>query len=94
MTTPIERRPAAIIHAMDAMRGNALFFSALGEMERVAVEPLPDLEAFLPAWVTHVDQPSLSEDEWDDERVRWPLCSCVTTAPPARARQSRRSAAR
>ena len=33
--------------------------------------PLPELDAFLPRWVAHLERQSPSESEWDDDRDRW-----------------------
>ena len=43
----------------------------LEQMERVATGPLPELDAFLPRWVEHLERQSPSESEWDDDRDRW-----------------------
>ena len=40
-------------------------------MERVATEPLPELDAFLPLWLARIEQEPSSENEWEGDRDRW-----------------------
>lgn len=68
---PIEGRPAAITDAINAVQGIASFWSPLEQMERVAVEPLPELDAFLAAWVKHLEQQPAPKCAWAGDRSRW-----------------------
>ncbi|MCH7749231.1 MAG: hypothetical protein IH939_14170 [Acidobacteria bacterium] len=71
VTTPLEDRAEALCTAIDAVAGIASFWEPLGQMERVATGPLPQLDAFLPCWVTQIERESSSEGEWDSDRDRW-----------------------
>lgn len=67
--TPLEDRADALEHAIDAVCGLASFWSPLEQMERVAAGPLPELDAFLPGWIRHLEREPSPENEW--ERDRW-----------------------
>lgn len=71
LTTPLEERAEALCRAIEAVRGIALFWSPLEEMERVATGPLSALEAFLPLWVEHIEREPSSETDWESDRDRW-----------------------
>jgi hypothetical protein len=47
MTAMMQNRGQAVLSAIVEMRGIGYFSEPLREMERVAVEPLPELDAFL-----------------------------------------------
>ena len=69
--TPLEARPEALWRAAGAVDGIATFWEPLREMERVATQPLPELDAFLPLWLARVEREPSSESEWEDDRDRW-----------------------
>ena len=69
--TPLEARPEALWRAIGAVDGISTFWEPLGEMELVAPEPLPELDAFLPRWLARVEREPSSENEWEDHRDRW-----------------------
>ena len=71
LTTPLEDRAEALCRTIDAVEGGACLWEPLAQMERVATGPLPELDAFLPRWVAHLERQSPSESEWDDDRDRW-----------------------
>ena len=71
LTTPLEDRAEALCRAIEAVRGIALFWSPLEQMERVATGPLSALDAFLPLWVEHIEREPSSEAVWDSDRDRW-----------------------
>ncbi|MCA1697495.1 MAG: hypothetical protein LC790_00735 [Actinobacteria bacterium] len=52
-TAPPSERPAALLDAIENLRfvGDDVSLAAIGEAKRVQ---LPDLDAFLPAWITHL----------------------------------------
>ena len=70
-TTPLEARAEALCQAIVAVDGIATFWEPLGEMERVAAGPLPELDAFLPLWLARVEREPTSESDWDSDRDRW-----------------------
>lgn len=51
LTTPSAERAEAIGRALDLMDGVGSVWFPIEEMERTASVPLPELEAFLPAWL-------------------------------------------
>ena len=69
--TPLEARPEALWRAIGAVDGISTFWEPFGEMGRVAPEPLPELDAFLPRWLARVEREPSSENEWEDHRDRW-----------------------
>jgi tetratricopeptide (TPR) repeat protein len=69
--TPLEARPEALCLAIDAVDGISTFWEPLREMERVATQPLPELDAFLPSWLARVEREPSSENEWEGHRDRW-----------------------
>jgi len=50
MLAPAAERAEAVRTAIDQVRGVGHLWQPLWELERVAVEPLPELAAFLPRW--------------------------------------------
>ncbi len=71
VTTPLEDRAEALCEAIDAVHGVASFWEPLEQMERVATSPPPELDAFLPRWVKHLERQPSSESEWDRDRDCW-----------------------
>jgi hypothetical protein len=73
MTSVPARRARAVLSALDEMRGVHHFWKPLEEMERVAVEPLPEFADFLPAWREAVEERIRGErrSQWDSEEDRW-----------------------
>ena len=69
--TPLEARPKALRLAIGAVDGISTFWEPLREMERVATEPLPELDAFLPLWLARLEREPSSENEWEGDRDRW-----------------------
>jgi hypothetical protein len=56
MTSASKRRGGAVLSAIDEMHGVGHFWEPLRELERVAVEPLPDFDDFLAQWRALVEQ--------------------------------------
>jgi len=71
LTTPLEDRADALCQAIGASQEVACMWKPLKQMERVATEPLPELDAFLPHWVEYLERQSPSESEWENDRDRW-----------------------
>ena len=73
MTSAPEKRTEAVRSAIDEVRCVGCFMEPLRDMERVAVEPLPGLEEFLPRWRALVQKETGSErrGDWDSEEDRW-----------------------
>ena len=71
MATALEARPEALRLAIGAVDGFSTFWEPLRDMERVATEPLPELDAFLPLWLACVEREPSSENEWEGDRDRW-----------------------
>lgn len=73
MTAAPAERAEAVRSAIDEVRELGNLAEPLGEMERVAVEPLRDLPEFLPTWRTLIEG-SFDRDrhpEWDADQDRW-----------------------
>jgi hypothetical protein len=73
MTAEPEQRALAVRKAIDEMSGVGHFWEPLREMERVAVEPLPELDDFLPRWRALIEDNAESErrNDWDTDQDRW-----------------------
>lgn len=73
MLAPVADRAEAVRAAIDEVRGVGFFWEPLREMERVAVEPLPDLGAFLPRWRDLIASKPVGQrtGDWDTEEDRW-----------------------
>jgi hypothetical protein len=73
MTATVKNRGKAVHSAIDEMRGIGYFFEPLREMERVAVEPLPELDAFLVQWRGLLEERVARERNrgWDSDEDRW-----------------------
>ena len=73
MTTQPDRRAESVCAAIDEMRGIGHFWEPLRELEQVAVEPLPDLEEFLPSWRALIEENASGErrNDWDTDSDRW-----------------------
>jgi len=73
MTSKPEQRAEAVRAAIAEVRGVGYFFEPIREFERVAVEPLPGLDDFLPRWRAVVAKEASAErrSDWDTEAQRW-----------------------
>jgi len=74
MTANPERRPAAVHAAIRATGDLGLFREPIAEMESVSVEPLPDLDEFLPRWRDLVEKQvarGATRRGWDSDEDRW-----------------------
>jgi hypothetical protein len=71
LTTPLEDRAEALCRIIEGLEGIACLWEPLEQMERVVTRPLPELDAFLPHWVKHLERQPPSENEWDANRDRW-----------------------
>jgi len=71
--SPPATRAAAVRAALDEVRGVGHFWEPIEQMERVAVEPLPQLEDFLRAWRALLAQRPArpSRSDWDTQEDRW-----------------------
>lgn len=73
MTAPPPKRGTAVRSAIDEMLAIGSFWTPLEEMERVAVEPLPELSEFLVEWRALVAERVAQEraSDWDSHGDRW-----------------------
>jgi hypothetical protein len=73
MTATTQNRAKAVLSAIDEMRSTGHFWEPLREMERVAVEPLPELDVFLVQWRALVEErvPKERNSDWDSDEDRW-----------------------
>jgi hypothetical protein len=69
----LEQRVEAVRSAIDEVRSLGYFHHLLAELERVAVEPLPQLEDFLPRWRALLERKvdRDREHDWDRDQDRW-----------------------
>lgn len=72
MTSPPDRRAAAVLAAVGEMREIGFLGQPLREMERVAVEPFPQFDLFLPRWRKLIEESGAQAGERRDEgRAEW-----------------------
>ncbi len=73
MTAVPDRRPEAVRKALSEVRGIGYLWEPLREMERVAVEPLPQFDDFLPRWRAAVEDEAVRprRRDWDTDENRW-----------------------
>lgn len=73
MLSPPAQRAAAVRAAIVEVQGLDHFWEPIRELERVAVEPLPGLEDFLPAWrLLFAQKPAGDRNrDWDTDEDRW-----------------------
>lgn len=73
MNAPVAARAQAVEAAIDDMRGVATFWTPLQEMARATLEPLPELEDFLPRWRDAVTRRLARQraGEWGCVENRW-----------------------
>ena len=73
MTNPEEDRGTAVLSAIDEMRSTGLFWQRLREMERVAVEPLPEFDSFLAQWRALLEERvhQKRNNDWDADEDGW-----------------------
>ena len=94
MTSSPKNRARAVCSAIEDVRRVGYFFEPLRELERVAVEPLPDFDDFLVQWRAVVEERvALAEkSDWGRDEDRW-LREVVarTQGPDGLAEVARRS---
>lgn len=73
MTSTPKNRGKAVLSAIDEMHGIGHFWEPLRELERVAIEPLPDLDEFLTQWKALVEARVQKDrnSDWDSDEDRW-----------------------
>jgi len=73
MTSASKNRGKAVLSAIDEMQGIGHFWEPLGELERVAIEPLPDFDDFLVQWKALVGERVQKDRKngWDSDEDRW-----------------------
>ncbi len=73
MTVTPDQRAHAVCAAINEMSCVGHFREPLREMERASVEPLPELDEFLPRWRALIEEPAAAErrDAWDSDQDRW-----------------------
>lgn len=73
MLAPTSERAEAVRTAIDRVQGVGHFWEPLSELERVAVEPLPDLKDLYPRWRALITAKSAGKrtSDWDTEEDRW-----------------------
>ncbi len=73
MTATPEDRGKAVLSAIDEMHGIGHFWAPLRELERVAIEPLPDFDDFLMQWKALVESRVQKDrqNDWDSDEDRW-----------------------
>ena len=73
MTAEPARRAEMVRAAIDEVSGAGYFLEPIQEMERAAVEALPGLADFLPAWRAIVEREAAGarQDAWDRQADHW-----------------------
>ncbi len=73
ITATPKDRGKAVLSAIDEMHGIGHFWEPLRELQRVAIEPLPDLDDFLVQWKVLVEERVKSDrkNDWDSDEDHW-----------------------
>ncbi len=71
ITTPLPERAGELLGAMDSVGELAYWTVPIASMERVIPGPLPDLDAFLPSWITRLEAEAKGPDSRESEGDRW-----------------------
>ena len=73
MTSSAKSRAHAVSSAIEEVQSVGYFSEPLRELERVAVEPLPDFDDFLVQWHTLVEEQvdAAKKSDWDRREDRW-----------------------
>lgn len=73
MTSAPEKRAEAVRSAIEGAHGVGYIMEPLRDMERVAVEPLAEIEEFLPRWRALIEKEANGEQlgDWGSEEDRW-----------------------
>ncbi|MEO0325395.1 MAG: hypothetical protein AAF447_20735 [Myxococcota bacterium] len=73
MTSSPKNRARAVCSAIEDVQGVGYFFEPLRELERVAVEPLPNFDDFLAQWQTLVEEQVVGaqKTDWDRPEDGW-----------------------
>ena len=73
MTATPQNRGTTVLSAIDDMQGVGHFWEPLREMERVTVEPMPELDLFLGQWRNLVEERRVEvrSNDWDTDEDRW-----------------------
>ena len=71
LTTAPKDRARAVHQAIDAVQGLSSIWEPVGQMERVATGPLPELDAFLPRWVRYLERRPTPAEAWESGRDHW-----------------------
>jgi len=97
MTASPKTRARAVCSAIGEVQGLGFFFEPLKELERVAVDPLPELEDFLVHWRALVEErvAAATKSDWDRREDCWLREVVARTQGPeglaTLARKSRRA---
>jgi hypothetical protein len=73
MNSAPNKRAEGVRAAIDEVDGVSYFTEPLRAMERVAIEPLPQLDKFLPQWrvIIEKDLDGKRHDDWDSDNDKW-----------------------
>jgi hypothetical protein len=73
MTAVPVDRANAVRQAIDEVQSIGCFVAPLREMEQAAIEPLPDLDEFLPRWHALIEETAGAQrrGEWEVDADRW-----------------------
>ncbi|WP_147444641.1 hypothetical protein [Corallococcus sp. CA053C] len=71
MTTPVEGRADALVAAIDEAYGLSYFRDPVEELQAALGGTLPDMEAFLPAWIARLEQDAKPVSQWESQKERW-----------------------
>jgi hypothetical protein len=70
LSTPLARRADATYMALETADAKN-YWRPLHELERVAPSPLPDLDRFLPLWVSYLEKQLIDDPDGDDDSDYW-----------------------
>lgn len=70
-TTPLDARVDAVLRAIEDAEGVGTLLSPIKDLEDVCAGSVPELDAFLPLWVSRLERFRPSKDEWETAHERW-----------------------
>lgn len=69
-TTPLQDRADSVLSAIELVHPVASVCDPIAAMEQVLAGPLPELEAFLPAWVRRLERVKTTAGDWESDHDR------------------------
>jgi hypothetical protein len=71
MTAPLTDRPQALIDAIASLDGISYLNDPIEEIAAALGGDVPELDAFLPLWISRLEGDATPHSEWESDRDRW-----------------------